>query len=516
MSNFYPTSKGFIPTGSPELNALRMDGDKPWSSVSKFLQYCQSNRVTLCNYTTILVDLDGVPTYLWNPYELTNFIVKVEDGFSPSAEVSKEGHVTTIRVTDKEGTTEAEVTDGSDGVSPTIQITDIAGGHRLTITDKLHPQGISVDVMDGSNGVSPSANVVKSGSTSVLTVTDVNGTTQVNINDGSNGEPGYSPTVSSSKSGKVTTITIRDKNGDHEFQVNDGDDGYSPSAQVTQTPSGALIEFEDKSGQSSAVVSNGSPGEDGISPNITVTDIDGGHQVTITDKLHPQGQTFTILNGSDGYSPTVSSSKSGKVTTVIITDKNGAHEFQVNDGLDGDNGVSPTVTVTDILGGHRITFTDVDHPQGLSFDVMDGNDVTEIFWATYGVTTSTEIQAALDAGKVVLCKNSTFIYMLTDNNSSSFRFFSFYNICTFKSFSVSKSSGAWSGISTYSSLLTIDKISSTSSMQPNDDKLYTALATKNLINAVDNKIGTPISLTFTYDDDVTETYSLLTSPTNNS
>lgn len=40
-------------------------------------------------------------------------------------------------------------------------------------------------------------------------------------------------------------------------------------------------------------------------------------------------------NGTDGVSPTVTVSKSGKVTTVTITDKNGEHVATINDGADG-------------------------------------------------------------------------------------------------------------------------------------------------------------------------------------
>lgn len=38
---------------------------------------------------------------------------------------------------------------GDDGVSPTVTVTDITGGHRVTITDANHPQGQPFDVMDG-------------------------------------------------------------------------------------------------------------------------------------------------------------------------------------------------------------------------------------------------------------------------------------------------------------------------------------------------------------------------------
>ena len=41
-------------------------------------------------------------------------------------------------------------------------------------------------------------------------------------------------------------------------------------------------------------------------------------------------------------------------------------------GPAGSPGVSPEVTITEISGGHRVTITDEDHPDGQSFDVMDG------------------------------------------------------------------------------------------------------------------------------------------------
>lgn len=41
---------------------------------------------------------------------------------------------------------------GRDGVSPTVQIEPISGGHRVTITDAEHPSGQTFDVMDGEGG----------------------------------------------------------------------------------------------------------------------------------------------------------------------------------------------------------------------------------------------------------------------------------------------------------------------------------------------------------------------------
>lgn len=92
---------------------------------------------------------------------------KGDPGFSPIATVSKSGTVTTISITDENGTTTEDVLDGAPGakgdtgaqgaqgipgVSPTVTVTDIPGGHRVTITDADHPGGISFDVPNGSPG----------------------------------------------------------------------------------------------------------------------------------------------------------------------------------------------------------------------------------------------------------------------------------------------------------------------------------------------------------------------------
>lgn len=82
----------------------------------------------------------------------------------------------------------------------------------------------------------------------------------------------------------------------------------------------------------------------------------------------PKGKDGT--DGDDGYSPTANVSKTGKVATITITDKNGTTSAQVEDGTDGIDGISPSVSVTDITGGHRVVITDKDGAK--SFNVEDG------------------------------------------------------------------------------------------------------------------------------------------------
>lgn len=78
-------------------------------------------------------------------------------------------------------------------------------------------------------------------------------------------------------------------------------------------------------------------------------------------------------------------------------------------GEKGADGYSPTVAVTDITGGHRVTITDVQGPH--AFDVLDGGGdsytkaetdailASKSFVATYNVTTAQELIGYLDSAK---------------------------------------------------------------------------------------------------------------------
>lgn len=227
--------------------------------------------------------------------------------------------------------------DGEDGFSPLIGITDIPGGHRISITDATGMH--TVDVMDGVAGA-----------------------------PGQDGEDGYSPTVSITDITGGHRVTITDSTGSHVFDVMDGADGQ-----------------------------DGQDGQDGYSPSISVTDITGGHRVTVTNKTGSQtfdvmdgadGQTGpagptgpTGLSGADGYSPTISVTDITGGHRLTITDKNGTSTVDVMDGVDGQDGqdgsdgsdgYSPTIAVSTIPGGHRLTITDANGSR--TVDVMDGED----------------------------------------------------------------------------------------------------------------------------------------------
>ena len=110
-----------------------------------------------------------------------------------------------------------------------------------------------------------------------------------------------------------------------------GDDGgFSPTAKVEQTADGAVITITDKSGTTTATVTDGKDGKNGTNGT------DG-------------------TDGTDGVSPTVATQAITGGTKVTITDKDGAHEFNVmngtngtngkdgTDGTDGTDGITPTI-----------------------------------------------------------------------------------------------------------------------------------------------------------------------------
>lgn len=98
--------------------------------------------------------------------------------------------------------------------------------------------------------------------------------------------------------------------------------------------------------------------------------------------------TFDITNGEIGFSPvvTITNITGGHNVNITDVDHPSGQDFDVmdgTDGTDGTDGVSPTITITNITGGHRVTITDADHPSGQSFDVMDGSGSGDMQAQTY-------------------------------------------------------------------------------------------------------------------------------------
>lgn len=97
---------------------------------------------------------------------------------------------------------------GDNGISPTVTVTDITNGHRVTITDA---DGMKTfDVMNGAQG-------------------DPGG-------KGDPGAPGTSPTVTVTEITGGHRVTITDESGEHTFDVLDGEDGSAITVDPALSP----------------------------------------------------------------------------------------------------------------------------------------------------------------------------------------------------------------------------------------------------------------------------------------
>ena len=220
---------------------------------------------------------------------------------------------------------------GEDGFSPTVAVTEITGGHRVTITDVNGPK--SFDVADGKDGTGGSGG------------------------SGADGEDGgyYQPTVSAdgdlswsaSKAGMpaVATVNIRgpegkqgetgpegpkgDK-GDTGPQGEKGETGeQGPAGQDGYTPIKGVDYFDGK---------DGSQGEDGFSPTVSVSAIAGGHQVSVTDASG--AKTFNVMDGQQGPQGVT-----GPEGPQGPQGEQGPQGIQGPDGPQGPAGSDATVTV---------------------------------------------------------------------------------------------------------------------------------------------------------------------------
>ena len=210
-----------------------------------------------------------------------------------------------------------------------------------------------------------------------------------------------------------------------------------------------------------------------------------------TGSTGPTGPTgATGATGADGFSPTATVTKSGTVATITITDKNGTTTANVYDGSGGggnvnsvngqmgdvvldaddvgalpdstaipsktsdlvnDAGFISSYTETDPVftasAAHGITASDISNWNGKSDfsgdydDLTDKPEIDDVYWCTYGTTTSAQIETALTAGKIPMVRYQDYVYTLRYRNSATNHRF----VCNYggKEKSVACQSGAW-------------------------------------------------------------------------
>lgn len=315
-----------------------------------------------------------------------------ERKISPTIKVTEIENGNRVSITNDGSTQSFDIingTNGTDAFVPTIAVTDIDGGHNIAITDVDGTK--TFDVIDGVDGFTPTVQVLDIGggahriivqNKDGYTTADVeNGKDGADGKDGTNGKDGadgYSPTITVVKSLETTgqnnyDITIKDKNGNQYVKLYDG---YPPRISVTEYTDEYKVKIRDVDGDQEFTIhkgtdgTNGADGADGVSPTVAIADITNGHRVTITDK--DGDKTFDVNNGADGadgVSPTVAVSETETGRQITITDKNGSNTYNILDG------VSPTITVTDTETDRHVTITDKNGSN--TYDLLNGEDGTD-------------------------------------------------------------------------------------------------------------------------------------------
>ena len=271
-------------------------------------------------------------------------IPKGNDGFSPAVTIVKTNGVTTVTVTDAQGTQSVQILDGVDGVGE-------AGAAGTVVTcDQSVPNQTSVlldgvvscVIPHGGNGGGSTIACRDNGPSVTLLIDNVEACT---IPKGSDGEDGVSPTWNIQSTASGTQVTLTDVNGPQTFFVTNGTAG---------TP-GTVVTCDSSVAGQTTILLDGVPtctiqdGQDGISPVLACQDNPDSVDVLINGAV-----ACTILKGTQGTQVTCQTVNG--VTTIYgdgiaLCSINGGSGIEVGGGTAAANADgSFSFTLTDTAG----------------------------------------------------------------------------------------------------------------------------------------------------------------------
>nr|DAO35990.1 MAG TPA: collagen triple helix repeat protein [Caudoviricetes sp.] len=319
---------------------------------------------------------------------------------------------------------------GTDGVSPTVAIKAITGGHKVSITDISGTQ--SFDVLNGAKG--------EQGVQGIPGEAGAKGDTGEKGADGAKGDPGKAATITIGSVTSGAQASVENAGTANaavlNFVLPKGDKGEKGDTGLQ----GAAGEPGAKgdTGEAGKNGTDGKNGEDGFSPTIAVETVENGTKVTITDKTGDK--TFTVKNGekgaqgvqgergeqgiqgvqgiqgatgatgekgADGFSPIVAVAKKGTVTTVTMTDASGTTSAEILDGAKGDKGDAGYTPVKGIDYWTSTDITDIENDlkawtneQGFLKEHQSlAGYATETWVEGKGYQTAAEVSAAIESAK---------------------------------------------------------------------------------------------------------------------
>ena len=216
------------------------------------------------------------------------------------------------------------------------------------------------------------------------------------VNPATKNIKGYSPSILVRDVADGKELVITDYNGNQTVKILNGTDGAKGDTGATgpQGPKGDTGETG-ATGPQGPKGDTGATGPQGPKGDTGETGATGPQgpkgEIGATGPQGPKGDTgATGPQGPKG--DTGATGATGPQGPKGDTGETGATGPQGPKGADGTDGVSPTVTVTDINGGHRVTITDATGAK--TFDVMDGaqeiSEAVKQYLGTYMYVGETE------------------------------------------------------------------------------------------------------------------------------
>ena len=347
------------------------------------------------------------------------------DGKSPVITMTDNGdgtHSIIIRNPDgSESTT--KVKDGKDGKTATITTTENPdGSHTITV---INPDGASKEIVV-RDGKTPKLEVIDNGNGShTVRVTDGDGNvTNTIIKDGKDGKSATATTTENPDGSHTVTITNPDGTTNNFIVKNgrDGVDGRTPTATVRNNNDGShTIVITNPDG-----VTTETTIRDGQSPKVTITDEQNGtHKITV---LNGDGTTTeTIIK--DGKSPvaTVTDNHDGTYTIRVENGNGTVSEITVRDGKSPTakvvNNGDGTHTVTIVNSDGTTTTTIVRDGQSPKLEVIDnhnGSHTIKVIGSDGKETSTTIFDGKSPTAKIVDNGDGTHTVIIVDSNGQQY------------------------------------------------------------------------------------------------
>ena len=347
------------------------------------------------------------------------------DGKSPVITMTDNGdgtHSIIIRNPDgSESTT--KVKDGKDGKTATITTTENPdGSHTITV---INPDGASKEIVV-RDGKTPKLEVIDNGNGShTVRVTDGDGNvTNTIIKDGKDGKSATATTTENPDGSHTVTITNPDGTTNNFIVKNgrDGVDGRTPTATVRNNNDGShTIVITNPDG-----VTTETTIRDGQSPKVTITDEQNGtHKITV---LNGDGTTTeTIIK--DGKSPvaTVRDNHDGTYTIRVENGNGTVSETTVRDGKSPTakvvNNGDGTHTVTIVNSDGTTTTTIVRDGQSPKLEVIDnhnGSHTIKVIGSDGKETSTTIFDGKSPTAKIVDNGDGTHTVIIVDSNGQQY------------------------------------------------------------------------------------------------